>query len=194
MTFKRSFDSLYIYGATTLLAAMPQIGHTQSQSHYMGVPTQPVVQALPLTTVASPTFLVSLNKTEIVKLPAQTNAIIVGNPDIADISVHSSDTIFVVGRSYGETNLVVLNSAGDLILNATLQVTSALSDNGVRLHFGGGQRETYSCAPYCVGAPILGDSPDFITLNSNTNNINISNTTAFGGTGITTNSVEGFDN
>ncbi len=113
-------------------------------------------------------YSIELNKTEIVRLPRAASAILVGNPDIADVSVHSLDTIFVVGRGYGETNLIILDQAGNKMLEADLNVVNTLPDHGVRL-FNAKQRETYSCIPYCQPSPVLGDNTRFVSNNTNTN-------------------------
>ena len=123
------------------------------------------------------TYKVELNKTEIVRLPGAAGSIVVGNPLIADISVQSVDTIFVVGRGYGETNLIVLDAQGNTMMNANLQVVNSLSSHGVRV-YNGTNRETYSCIPYCSPSPVLGDSQEFIGANTATLDP-ISPTTAF---------------
>jgi len=112
-------------------------------------------------------YSVELNKTEVVYLPTTAGAVVIGNPEIADVSVHSGNTIFVVGRGYGETNLIVLDSAGHKIMDADIQVVNNLPARGVRL-YNGNQRETYNCAPYCQPAPVLGDSREFIGANQGT--------------------------
>ena len=117
------------------------------------------------TVLASGAYSVDLNKTQIVRLPENAGAVVIGNPEIADVTVHSSNTLFVVGRGYGETNLIVLNSSGHTIMNANIQVINKLSSNGVRL-YNGNNRESYNCAPYCMPAPILGDDPGFLQRNS----------------------------
>jgi len=115
-------------------------------------------------------YSVELNKTEVVYLPATAGAVVIGNPEIADVSIHSADTIFVVGRGYGETNLVVLNTAGQKIMDADIQVVNNLPAHGVRI-YNGSDRETYSCAPYCQPAPVLGDAREFITANRGGGNV-----------------------
>ena len=110
-------------------------------------------------------YSVELNKTEVVRLSEPAAAVIVGNPKIADVSVHSSDTMFVLGRGYGQTNLIVLNADGDTIMNADIQVVSPNSAGAVRV-FAGKERETYSCAPYCLPSPVLGDAVQFVVLNT----------------------------
>lgn len=117
------------------------------------------------TSLAGGLYSVDLNKTEIVRLPENAGAVVIGNPSIADVTVHSANTLFVVGRGYGETNLVVLNSTGHTIMNADIQVISKLPTNGVRL-YNGKDRESYNCSPYCLPSPILGDRPGFIASNS----------------------------
>ena len=111
------------------------------------------------------TYTVQLNKTEILRLPGPASSIIVGNPKIADISVQSSDLLFVVGRGYGETNLIILDALGNTMMNADLQVVNTLSRHGVRL-YNGKSRETYSCIPFCGPSPVLGDNSSFIGGNT----------------------------
>lgn len=113
----------------------------------------------------SGTYSVELNKTEIVRLSEPASAVVIGNPKIADVSVHSSDTVFVLGRGYGQTNLIVLNANGDTIMDADIQVVSPISVGNVRL-YEGRNRATYSCAPNCLPAPVLGDSVEFVVLNT----------------------------
>ena len=110
-------------------------------------------------------YSVELNKTELVRLPAAASAVVIGNPKIADVSVHSADTLFVVGRGFGETNLLVLDASGRTMMNADIQVVHTMPHEGVRL-FNAKSRETYNCQPYCQPSPVLGDNTDFIANNS----------------------------
>ena len=114
---------------------------------------------------SSTSYKVELNKTEIVRLPGAAASVIVGNPKIADVTVQSSDLIFVVGRGYGETNLIILDQNGNTMMDADLQVVNSLPRSGVRL-YNGKDRETYSCIPYCGPSPVLGDNPEFIGNNT----------------------------
>lgn len=112
-----------------------------------------------------PIFQVDLNKTQILRLPAAAGSVIIGNPAIADVTVHSPTTIMVVGRGFGETNLIVLDRNGQTMVDADIQVTSITPSNGVRL-FNGKSRQTYSCSPYCQPSPVLGDAAEHISANS----------------------------
>lgn len=120
-------------------------------------------------------YTVNLNKTQILHLPASASAVVVGNPDIADISVHSSDTIFIVGRGYGVTNLIALDEFGQTILDANITVQAGMPSTGIRLIKIGEGQESYNCTPSCAPAPILGDSPAFQSqFSSNASPINSS--------------------
>lgn len=123
-------------------------------------------------------YQIDLNKTQILRLPSPAGAIVIGNPNIADVSVHSDDILLVVGRGFGETNLVILDQSGETMVDADLQVTSITSSHGVRL-FNGKSRETYSCAPFCQPSPVLGDDAAFIGANSGTSGGTISQSTVF---------------
>ncbi|WP_409432518.1 pilus assembly protein N-terminal domain-containing protein [Litorimonas sp. RW-G-Af-16] len=110
-------------------------------------------------------YSVEINKTQVLRLPSTASAVIIGNPKIADVSVHAVDTLFVVGRGFGETNLVVLDQEGNTMMDANIQVLHTTPHHGVRL-FNGDVRESYSCAPYCSPSPVLGDDPAFIKNNT----------------------------
>lgn len=112
-----------------------------------------------------PIYQVDLNKTQILRLPSAAGSVVIGNPMIADVSLHSPTTILVVGRGFGETNLIILDQAGHTMVDANIQVTSVTPSNGVRL-FNAKSRETYSCAPYCQPSPVLGDAPEHISSNT----------------------------
>ena len=114
---------------------------------------------------SDPIFQVDLNKTQILRLPAAAGSVIIGNPAIADVTVHSPTMIMVVGRGFGETNLIVLDRNGETMVDADIQVTSITPTNGVRL-FNAKSRQTYSCSPYCQPSPVLGDAADHISANS----------------------------
>ena len=83
---------------------------------------------------AKQNYNVDLNKTNIIRLPRAASAVLIGNPDIADISVHSAKTLFIVGRGYGETNLIVLDRNGHEVLDTNITVTNNLSSHNVRLY------------------------------------------------------------
>lgn len=110
-------------------------------------------------------YSVQLNKTEILRLPAAAGAVIIGNPDIADVTIHAADTLLVVGKGYGETNLIVMDKQGNTMMNSDIQVITPQSKNQVRV-FNANSRMTYNCGPSCNPSPTLGDSDQFVSDNT----------------------------
>ena len=106
-------------------------------------------------------YILDINKTEVLNLPVAASAVIIGNPNIADVSVHSTNTLFLIGRAYGETNLIVLDAQGQTVLNADISVGHDVPKNGIQLTKIGEGRESYSCTPRCLPAPVAGDSATF---------------------------------
>lgn len=104
---------------------------------------------------------VEINKTHIVNLPQAAAAVIVGNPDIADVSVHSDRMLFLLGRSYGETDLLVLDSYGNTILNTDVTVISSQNPNLVKVTNIGQGSESYNCTPNCLPSPQFEDDIAF---------------------------------
>jgi hypothetical protein len=104
---------------------------------------------------------VEVDKSRMLTLPAQPGAIVIGNPSIADVSTNG-DKLFVHGRTFGETNLMILDIEGNTILEYNL-VTRHVSETAVAIYkgsnFGGVSRESYSCYPLCESEMQAGDNP-----------------------------------
>jgi hypothetical protein len=116
-----------------------------------------------LAPAASALETVELNKTHVLRLPAPASAVVIGNPKIADVSVHSDNTLFLLGRGYGETDILILDAQGNTILHTDIRVIGSQASGNVSLIIPGEGRNTYNCTPYCRPAPIIGDNPTFIT-------------------------------
>jgi len=107
--------------------------------------------------------LVTMNKTHVLKLPRPASAVLIGNPDIADVSVFSDDTLFLLGRGFGQTDLLVLDAQGGVILQTDVTVIGSSSPRNVTMTTGSTDRNTFYCQPYCRPAPIPGDNPGFVS-------------------------------
>jgi len=104
---------------------------------------------------------VEFNKTHVMRLSAPAGAIVVGNPKIADISVHSDNTIFVFGRGFGQTDLLILDDAGNTLVHTDINVVENNTANSVRMISPGKGNKTFDCNPYCRPAPVLSDDAEF---------------------------------
>jgi len=100
---------------------------------------------------------VTIDKYELVRLKADVATVLIANPIIADVAVEKSRLIFLIGRSPGETNLVLLDQAGREIMNTPIVVVPNL-EREVTLHRGATE-STFSCAPRCAPIPNPGRRP-----------------------------------
>ncbi len=97
---------------------------------------------------------VAVDEASIVKLDAPASDVIIGNPSFAAVTVQSGDTLVITGKTYGQTNIIVLDAQGREILNDQLTVVGTRRSVTVSK---GGARFSYLCAPVCRTAPQIGD-------------------------------------
>lgn len=65
---------------------------------------------------------IGLNKSVVVRLPAEARDVIVGNPDIVDAVVRTKNTAYLFARKPGQTNIFFFDADGRQILNLDLEV------------------------------------------------------------------------
>lgn len=90
---------------------------------------------------------VVMNQAKIIKLARPAGTVVVGNPEIADAVVQDSRTIVLTGKGYGVTNLVVMDSEGDALVDEQVAV-SASDTNSLRV-YRRADINVFSCTPYC---------------------------------------------
>jgi Flp pilus assembly secretin CpaC len=90
---------------------------------------------------------VFMNQARILKLDRPISKVIVGNDKVADATVADAKTIVLTGRSFGTTNLVLLDRDGNAVLDETILV-SIDESNTVRV-FKQTERTVLSCDPNC---------------------------------------------
>jgi hypothetical protein len=98
---------------------------------------------------------VRLDEARIMKVPDRATTVVIGNPLIADLSIQPGGLAVVTGKSYGATNLIVMDKTGAVLSEQTVQVEGA-GDRTVVV-YRGAFRQTYSCSPYCSPRLTLGD-------------------------------------
>jgi hypothetical protein len=112
---------------------------------------------------ASPAYAdgvaISMDEVRTITFPKPVATVYVGNPSIADINMIDSRHAFVLGKGFGNTNIVALDHQGDQVSNTHVSVM-AREDSTVTLQRGTG-RLTYSCtASHCEATPQPGDAKD----------------------------------
>jgi Flp pilus assembly secretin CpaC len=90
---------------------------------------------------------VVMNQAKIVKLARPADTIVIGNPAIADASVQDASTIVLTGKGFGVTNLVVLDTEGNPIVDEQV-VVSRDAPYSVRV-YKRASVQTLSCTPMC---------------------------------------------
>lgn len=110
---------------------------------------------------------VEMDKARPLHLAGEASSVIVGNPLIADAGILDRQTLIITGKSYGLTNIIVLDANGRTVYSADLVVTEAEAPQTamVSLHRGS-ERQSYACAGggACQSQPMIGDSPDSYQL------------------------------
>ena len=65
---------------------------------------------------------VNVNMARILRINAPAATVIVGNPGIADVTIQDPQTLVLTGKSFGQTNLIVLDSVGNPIADTLVEV------------------------------------------------------------------------
>lgn len=89
---------------------------------------------------------VGLDQSARVRLGAPARDVVIGNPAVADVSMLGARDLVVLGKSYGITNLLVMDNAGRTILQREVVVTAP---PGAVNFYRGGQMRAYACAERC---------------------------------------------
>jgi Flp pilus assembly secretin CpaC len=100
-------------------------------------------------------LFVTVDQARVMQISRPAETVIIGNPGIADAVIRDSQTLVITGRSYGTTNLIVLDSAGQPIADQVLTVQAA--DDYLVTMYVGQKRATYSCTPACQPTIAVGD-------------------------------------
>lgn len=90
-----------------------------------------------------------------VTLPAPARDVFIGNPSVADVTVVDGRNLLVMGKTYGVTNIVVLDARGRTILDR--QIVVSASDNGRVSFYRGPDVYNYACSPRCERTPMPGE-------------------------------------
>jgi Flp pilus assembly secretin CpaC len=103
-------------------------------------------------------FTIAIDQTQTLELDRPITTLSIGNPSIADVNIQNGNRIFLLGKSFGRTNVLALDSTGKTILDMTIFVTAA--SGGSVTVYKGARQITYNCAPKCERALMPGDSKE----------------------------------
>lgn len=101
------------------------------------------------------TIKVVMDYARLVRLPEGAQTVVIGNPIVADVSMVKGNQLFVItGKSFGTTNLIVLDRSGQQVGESIVTVVPSSDKLLVQR---GSHRESLSCNPKCVAAVELSD-------------------------------------
>jgi Flp pilus assembly secretin CpaC len=116
-----------------------------------GSPLAALAESAPVT--------VKVNMARILRISAPASTVIVGNPGVADVTIQDPQTLILTGKSYGQTNLIVLDSTGSPIADTMVVVVQQQAD--LITVYMGDRRTSLACAPQCQPTMMIGDDTDF---------------------------------
>ncbi len=66
---------------------------------------------------------ITLGKADVISLPRDVSDVLVANPSVVDVQAIKSDRLYIVGLDIGDTNVIVLDAAGDIVKRIDIHVT-----------------------------------------------------------------------
>ena len=105
---------------------------------------------------------VEIDRAQRIQLRGAAASVIVANPAVADVTMVDASTLYVTGRGYGSTEVVVVDAIGRTLYQSVINVT-APSTGHVRVWRGGTATEmscAAGCAPSQRQAPAPTSAPD----------------------------------
>jgi Flp pilus assembly secretin CpaC len=102
---------------------------------------------------------VALDEVRTITFPKQVATVYVGNPAIADINMIDARHAFIIGKGFGNTNVVALDQDGKPVSNTGISVLGKSGAQSVVTLDRGTERVTYGCtSSNCEVTPMTGDN------------------------------------
>jgi putative type II/III system pilus formation protein len=104
-------------------------------------------------------LVVRYDQSQLLRLPRPVSDVIIGNPSIADVSVQGGNLLVVTGKTFGITNIIALDAQRNVIQDQRVVVEP--DEQRTVVLYKGSQRHSYTCAPTCTPAIVIGDNQKF---------------------------------
>lgn len=103
---------------------------------------------------------VAIDYAQVLRIPEGAQTLVMGNPLIADITMLKNSRLMVItGKSFGATNLIVLDKAGQQLGESLITVVPPEDKLVV---YRGNHRESLSCHPRCARAVDMADDMQYM--------------------------------
>jgi hypothetical protein len=130
---------------------------------------------------AAEDLIVKYDQSQLLRLPRPASEIIIGNPLIADVAIQGGNLLVVTGKSFGITNIIILDSERNVIQDQRVMVERDVRKI-VNLQRGS-SRQSYNCAPLCNPTVSVGDDAKYFdsAVEQTTKKVRMSESGAEGG-------------
>ena len=107
------------------------------------------VSLLSAATAAQAASHVNVGINQGLRLPVGGSAanVVIANPAIADVTVVDAHSVIILGKGYGTTQIMVLDSAGRLLMDSIVTVNAPAE--GQMTVYRGPAAQQYDCSPRC---------------------------------------------
>lgn len=105
---------------------------------------------------AVPEFRVAIDQARALPSPGPVRGVVIGNPSIAGVSVQNDRLVFVTGRSYGSTNIILVGDRGPIFQG---RITVVSDESNAVIVTKGAWSVRYDCTPECKRRPDPSDEP-----------------------------------
>ena len=110
---------------------------------------------------------VPMDEARLITFQQPVSTLFVGNPTIADVTIIDSRHAYLLGKTFGATNMIGLDSNNHQVLNAQINVTNRMV-GAVTLNRGA-DTYNYECtALRCETSPKPGDPQSYVTNTEST--------------------------
>ena len=104
------------------------------------------------TATAAQRVTVEKNHTQRLALSGSAGAVIVANPEIADVTVIDSRTVYIMGKGFGNSQVTITDRAGRVLFDGEIVVTSA--QKGAITVYKGLTPSLMVCSKVCVAEEV----------------------------------------
>lgn len=109
--------------------------------------------------LAATPMQVPLDQARPLALKAPAAGVVVGNPSIIGVTLQTDRLLFVTGKSYGTTNLIIVGENGRPVYEGMITVVADDSVESTLTLTRGLTTVRQSCTPICRKTPDLSDDP-----------------------------------
>lgn len=110
---KYAVGGLFILCAAAMIFAVPGLPAFAAKGDILPLEGAPVAKP----------HVITLGKADIITLDGDISDVLVANPDLIDVTAVQSSKLYVVGKQVGDTNLIALDSKGDIVRRIDIHVS-----------------------------------------------------------------------